>query len=161
MNEPMGRLGSLRSARERRKALAITSVAFSCPITSERNSFSRLRSFLLSSCSIRDKGMPVQSDTTLSIASSSTRISFSALACFQFSINSFWASRSCFSSSLNLAASSNNCLDIASSFCTQTASILSFMESNSGGRFIESILALAPDSSKISIALSGKKRVVI
>ena len=156
MNDPIGRLGSFKSARERLNALAITSVAFSCPITSALSSFSKLSNFLLSFCSIRDNGIPVQSETIFSIASSSTSISFSARSFFQSSMNCFCVSRSFFSSSRYLAASSNNCLEIASSFCAHTASISTVIESRSGGRFIESIRARAPASSRISMALSGR-----
>src|SRR6266567_3547611 len=59
INEPIGRRGSFKSARERRSAFEIATTASSCPTTLPLNSSSILRSFSVSFCSIRCNGTPV------------------------------------------------------------------------------------------------------
>src|ERR1700692_2675006 len=63
MNEPMGRLGSLRPARERRRALATRSKAGSWPTTRWRRRSSMVTSFFTSPSSIFETGMPVHLET--------------------------------------------------------------------------------------------------
>ena len=161
IKEPIGRLGSLRSARERRRALEMTSVAIVCPITSLCSTDSSLSNFLLSASSILDSGMPVHAATTWSISSSSTTRRFSSRVFFHSSIASVCFLRNCFSSSRYLAAPSKCCLAMASSFLAQTSSISAAMVSNSTGCLSDSIRARAPASSRMSIALSGRKREVM
>ena len=72
MNEPMGRLGSCRPARERRTALAMASTAWSCPITRVCRRSSILVRRSCSPSSIFSTGMPVHFDTTAAMSSSVT-----------------------------------------------------------------------------------------
>ena len=72
MNEPMGRLGSLSPARERRMALATRSSAASWPTTRWRRRSSMVTSFLTSPSSIFETGIPVHLETMRATSSSST-----------------------------------------------------------------------------------------
>ena len=72
MNEPIGRFGSLKPARERRIALATTVSAASWPMTRSRSRFSISTSFFTSPSSIRETGIPVHLLTILAMSSSST-----------------------------------------------------------------------------------------
>src|SRR2546426_9766105 len=72
-NEPMGRFGFFRPARERRMARAKAVIALSCEITRLCNSSSMRSSFCDSSSLIKVIGTPVQSDTTSSMSSRPTR----------------------------------------------------------------------------------------
>ncbi len=65
MNEPMGRRGSLRSARLRRRAREIAMTASSWPMMRLLSSSSILRSFSVSFCSMRWSGTPVHFETTV------------------------------------------------------------------------------------------------
>ena len=97
MKDPMGRLGSLNPARERRIALATTVNAGSCPTTRSRSRCSICTSFFTSPSSMRDTGMPVHLLTILAMSSSSTSSfnmratplpSFTAPSCAAFSLRS-------------------------------------------------------------------------
>ena len=72
IKEPMGRLGSLRPARERRMALATMPSAASWPTTRSRKRSSIVMSFFTSPSSMRETGMPVHLLTILAMSSSST-----------------------------------------------------------------------------------------
>src|SRR5580698_7743160 len=69
---PIGRLGSLNPARERRIALATRSKAASWPTTRWRRRSSMLTSFLTSPSSIFEIGIPVHLATMRATSSSST-----------------------------------------------------------------------------------------
>ena len=94
-NEPIGRRGSPRPARERRTALATSSSASSWPTTRSRRRSSMWSSFCISPSSRRETGMPVHLATTSATSSASTSslsifcvvwswasLSFSAASCF-------------------------------------------------------------------------------
>ena len=72
MNEPLGRLGSLRPARVRRMAWDTDLMASSWPITRLWSSSSMRRSLAVSSSVSLYTGMPVQMERTSAMASSST-----------------------------------------------------------------------------------------
>jgi hypothetical protein len=72
MKLPIGRLGSLRPARERRMALATTVSAASWPTTRSRSRVSISTSFFTSPSSMRETGMPVHLLTMPAMSSSST-----------------------------------------------------------------------------------------
>ena len=71
-NDPMGRCGSARPARERRTALATAATASSWPTTRRWRCSSRRISFSISPSMSRDTGTPVQRLTTSATSSSST-----------------------------------------------------------------------------------------
>ena len=71
-NEPFGRRGSARPARERRMALATMCTASSWPTTRLASASSMRSSFSFSPSSILATGMPVHFDTTSAISSSVT-----------------------------------------------------------------------------------------
>ena len=71
-NEPIGRCGSDRPARERRMASATAVTASSCPTTRRCSSASMRSSFSRSPSSIFETGMPVQRETTSAISSAVT-----------------------------------------------------------------------------------------
>jgi hypothetical protein len=64
MNEPIGRFGSCRPARERRTAVETARTASAWPMTRLPIASSILRSFSFSPSSILSTGTPVQRDTT-------------------------------------------------------------------------------------------------
>ena len=70
MNEPVGRLGSLRPARERRIALETTSIAWCWPMTRLWSSSSMRISFWVSASVSLKTGMPVHIETMSAISSS-------------------------------------------------------------------------------------------
>ncbi len=72
MKDPIGRLGSLSPARERRIAFATTVSARSCPTTRSRSRCSIWTSFFTSPSSMRETGIPVHLLTILAMSSSST-----------------------------------------------------------------------------------------
>ena len=72
INEPIGRFGSLKPARERRIAFATALSASSCPTTRSRRRSSICTSFCISPSSIFETGMPVHFDTIAAMSSSST-----------------------------------------------------------------------------------------
>ena len=71
-NEPMGRFGSDRPARDRRMALATAATACSWPTTRSCNTSSMRTSFATSPSMRRETGMPVDLATTSATSSSST-----------------------------------------------------------------------------------------
>ena len=71
-NEPIGRSGSCRPARERRSAVATASIASSWPTTRSCRRSSMWISFSVSPSSRRLTGMPVQRATTSATSSAST-----------------------------------------------------------------------------------------
>ena len=72
-NVPIGRSGSCRPARERRRAFETATTASSWPITRWCRRSSMWMSFSTSPSSIRETGMPVHFATTSAISSASTR----------------------------------------------------------------------------------------
>ena len=97
MNDPIGRLGSLNPARERRIALATRSSASSWPTTRWRSRSSIVTSFLTSPSSIFETGMPVHLVTMRATSSSSTssfsmRVGLLRLPCCVASASSVLAS---------------------------------------------------------------------
>ena len=79
MNEPIGRRGSLRSARERRSALQMAMTASSWPMTLPLQFALPSRAASGSSaCSMRLSGTPVHFETTCMMSSSVTKTSFSS-----------------------------------------------------------------------------------
>ena len=70
MNEPVGRFGSLRPARERRMAFETASMAASCPMTRLWSSSSMRMSFCVSASVSLNTGMPVHMETMSAISSS-------------------------------------------------------------------------------------------
>src|SRR5215207_3200237 len=70
MNEPVGRFGSLRPARERRMAFETASMAASWPMTRLWSSSSMRISFCVSASVSLNTGMPVHMETMSAISSS-------------------------------------------------------------------------------------------
>ncbi|MNQ88808.1 hypothetical protein D3C85_1040890 [compost metagenome] len=73
-NDPYGRAGSARPARERRMASDTRRTASSWPTTRLCRNSSMCSSFSRSPCIIFDTGMPVARDTTSAISSAPTRV---------------------------------------------------------------------------------------
>src|SRR6516225_5886087 len=104
MNEPIGRRGSFRSARERRNALLTAITASSWPMTCSFSSSAMLSSFCASFCSMRFNGTPVHFDTMWMISPPVTTTSRPTPFCRRpFAIRS-QLFRVCFSESRNAAA---------------------------------------------------------
>ncbi|MCY1187506.1 hypothetical protein D9M73_284960 [compost metagenome] len=83
-NEPLGRFGSARPARERRTALETATTASFWPMTRRCRSSSMRSSFSRSPSSIFATGIPVHLETTSAISSSVTLLRsswFSFLPC--------------------------------------------------------------------------------
>ena len=97
-NEPFGRFGSDRPARERRIASATACTASSWPTTRLCSSSSIFSSLSRSPSSILLTGMPVQRLTTSAISSAVTLVCTSLKSC----VSAACAAASCFSSSGNL-----------------------------------------------------------
>ena len=95
-NEPLGRLGSDKPARERRTAFDTATTASSCPTTRLCKKSSMCSNFSRSPCSIFDTGMPVAALTTSAISLSVTLLRNNFGSSFS-STNSSCAS--CFSNS--------------------------------------------------------------
>src|SRR5215210_2629857 len=70
MNDPVGRFGSFRPARERRMAFETASMAASCPMTRLWSSSSMRMSFWVSASVSLKTGMPVHMETMSAISSS-------------------------------------------------------------------------------------------
>ena len=160
MNEPIGRRGSFRSARERRSALLMAVTASSWPMTDFFSSPSMARSLRVSFWSMRASGMPVHLEMTWRISSSPTTTSFSSRWVRHSDMIFSSLSRACFSLSRSPAAFSKSCALIAASFCPRISSISTSRDFTSGGRVMFWMRARAPASSITSMALSGKKRPV-
>ena len=93
-NEPLGRFGSAKPARERRTALATAATASDWPITRLCNSLSMRNNFSRSPSSIFEIGMPVHFDTTSAISSSVTLLRNNVMSCISAcpAISSFFSS---------------------------------------------------------------------
>ena len=76
-NDPLGRFGSDKPARERRTALDTATTASSCPTTRSCKNSSILRSFSRSPCIILATGIPVAALTTSAISFSVTLVRMS------------------------------------------------------------------------------------
>ena len=123
-NEPVGRLGSLRPARERRIAFEMTSIAGCWPMTRLCSSSSMRISFAVSASVSLKTGMPVHIETMSAISSSpidgrSPPVS-PASHC---SSSSRFFVVSLRSLSRRFAAFSNSCASIAASFSRRVVSI--------------------------------------
>jgi len=125
MNEPVGRRGSLRPARDRRIALLTARTAASWPMSRVCNSSSMRRSFLLSASVILTTGMPVHILTISAISSSPMLACMPSSVVFQASSSSSFLWLSLRSLSRRLAAFSNSWASIAASFSLRTAAISS------------------------------------
>src|SRR5439155_653885 len=77
-NDPIGRFGSFKSARERRRALLMAVTASYWPMTRCFISLSIMRSFCVSSCSIRWRGTPVTFEMMCIMSSAVTTTCFSS-----------------------------------------------------------------------------------
>ena len=161
INEPIGLFGSFNPARFLWMDFAIFITASSCPITLPLISSGSLANLLLSVCAIRFTGIPVIIETTSATLSSVTVTllsfaSFSHCSCAiakSFSI--------CFSSSRSLAASSYFCFLTTVFFSSRTSSNFFSNSKICLGTSILIIWTREPDSSKASIALSGRNRSVM
>ena len=94
-NEPFGRLGSDKPARERRMASETALTASSCPTTRLCKASSMRSNFSRSPSSIFETGMPVHLDTTSAISSSVTLFRSNLVSC----CSNWEAISSCFSRS--------------------------------------------------------------
>ena len=158
IKEPIGRAGSFKSARERRRALLMAVTASSWPITRVFNSSSIASSLAVSFCSIRCSGTPVHLDTICIMSSSVTTTSRSS-RCWRHCSRIFSrSSLAFFSLSRKAAAFSKSWALIAASLSVRIASIFCSISLISGGRVIAPMRARAPASSMTSMALSGRKR---
>ena len=156
--EPVGRLGSLRPARERRIAFETTSMAACWPITRLCSSSSMRMSLAVSASVSLNTGMPVHMETMSAISSSPidgrstpSPASHCASSSRRFSVSlRSWSRR--------LAAFSNSWSSIAFSFSERVFSISSSSSRYTGGATIDLIRMREAASSIRSIALSGRKR---
>ena len=160
MKEPIGRFGLLTPRRERRIAFETPMIAASWPTIRRRSASSMWRSFSASSISSEATGMPVQEEM---ISSMSRRVT-SCVASLRSADCALVRSISSFSSisrSRRKTAFSKSLSEIAF-FISLTIWRIS---SSSLRRFCVSAtrfsFTLAPASSRMSIALSGKKRSVM
>ena len=159
MNEPMGRLGSLRPARARRTARETVSIASSWPIIRWWRTSSILSSRSDSSWAIRVTGMPVHIATTCAISSSSTLgVSPDTVDCQSArSLSTF--SREVASASRSVAACSYSWALIAASFSLVIRSSSFCAVRSSGGAEEWRRRTRLAASSMRSIALSGQVAV--
>src|SRR3989441_1146643 len=161
MNDPIGRLGSLRPARLRRMAREITAIASSWPTTVSCISCSIRSRRAVSASWSRVTGIPVQRDTMNATPSSlivgrCVWRSFSHASCLRRM--SAWSSRSW---SRSAAAFSKFWSRTAFSLSPLMCSSLALRAATSGGGTCVADRARAPASSITSIALSGRKRSVM
>ena len=115
MNEPVGRFGSLRPARERRIALEMTSTAGCWPMTRLWSSSSMRMSFWVSASVSLKTGMPVHIDTMSAISSSPIAGARPASPASHCSSSSRFLCVSLRSLSRRVAAFSNSWASIAAS----------------------------------------------
>ena len=162
-NEPIGRRGSFRSARERRSALQMATTASSWPMTRcFACSLSIARSFcgfVLLHALERNAG-PLGDDVHDVVLVDDRLASLRVARAIRSRMRSSF-SLACFSLSRSAAAFSKSCSLIAASFSTRISSISASMSLTSGGRVIAPMRAREPASSITSMALSGRKRPVI
>ncbi len=116
MNEPVGRLGSFRPARERRMALEMTSMAGCWPMTRLCSSSSMRISFWVSASVSLKTGMPVHMETMSAISSSPMAGRSADSPDSHSSSSSRFLPASLRSWSRRAAAFSNSCASIAASF---------------------------------------------
>ena len=127
MNEPTGRRGFLRPARERLIARASASTASRWPTTRARSQSSIRRSFSISSCATRVTGTPVHLETTSSTSARPTAIG--AFASRSASARS-WSARSRSETSLSCqVTASSKSLRARAFFIPSTACWISFSTS--------------------------------
>ena len=158
MNEPVGRLGSLRPARERRMAFETASMAACWPMTRLWSSSSMRISFWVSASVSLKTGMPVHIETMSAISSSpiagrspdSPERHCSSRSRFLLVSWRSWSRR--------FAAFSNSCASIAASLSRRVVSISSSRSRYTGGAVIDLMRMREAASSMRSIALSGRKR---
>ena len=124
-NEPVGRFGSLRPARERRIALEMTSIAGCWPMTRLWSSSSMRMSFAVSASVSLKTGMPVHIETMSAISSSPMAGRSPASPASHCSSSSRFLLVSWRSLSRRFAAFSNSCASIAASFWRRVVSISS------------------------------------
>ena len=160
-NEPIGRFGSFRSARERRRALLMAVTASSWPMTRcfefgfHREQF---RGFLLLHSLERNAG-PLRDDVHHVVLGHEHFLFFALLA--PFGQNALELFLRLLFLVAQAAAFSKSWALIAASFSTRISSISVSISFTSGGRVIVLMRARAPASSMTSIALSGRKRPVM
>ena len=157
-NEPVGRFGSFRPARERRIALETTSIAWCCPMTRLCSSSSMRMSFCVSASVSLNTGMPVHIETMSAISSSPIEGRSPPSPDSQASSSSRLRFVSLRSVSRSDAAFSNSCASIAASFSRRVVSISSSSSRYTGGEDIDLMRMRDAASSIRSIALSGRKR---
>ena len=133
MNEPMGRLGSLRPARARRTALEIVSIASFWPMTRLWSASSMCSSRSDSSWAIRVTGMPVHIATTWAMSSSPTTGVFAACWACQSLRSWSTAARAEVSASRSCWARSYSWSLTAASFSLETRSSSFWAALSSGG----------------------------
>ena len=130
MNEPYGRFGSPRPARERRIASDTATIASSWPTTRLCSSSSMCTSLSRSPCIMRDTGMPVARDTTSAISSAPTcvRSSFGLVSSASLLSACFSCAFSSGSRPYSISAAfCQSLLRLASSICWVAFSISSLM----------------------------------
>ena len=158
MNDPVGRLGSFRPARERLIALEMTSIAGCWPITRLCSSSSIRTSFCVSASVSLNTGIPVHIET-MSAISSSPMAGRSPDSPDSHSCSSWrFLFVSLRSLSRSAAAFSNSWASIAASFSRRVVSTWSSSSRLAGGELIDLIRIREAASSIRSIALSGRKR---
>ena len=157
-NEPVGRFGSLRPARERRIALEIISTAACWPMTRLWSSSSMRISFCVSASVSLKTGIPVHIETMSAISSSPIAGRSPSSPASQASSSSRFLAISLRSSSRRPAAFSNSWSSIAVSLARRASSISFSSSRYTGGADIDLIRMRDAASSTRSIALSGRKR---
>ena len=161
MNEPIGRLGSLRPARARRTAFETVSIASCWPMTRLWSESSIWSSRSDSSWAIRVTGMPVHIATTWAISSSSTvGCSADTWLCHSARSVSTLPSRSPLPRAGGAADSYSWALIAASFSLVMRSSSLCASRSGGGADAWRSRTRLAASSMR-SIALSGRWRSVM
>ena len=158
MNEPVGRLGSFRPARERLIAFEMTSIAGCWPITRLCSSSSMRISFCVSASVSLNTGMPVHIETMSAISSSPIDGRSPDSPDSHSCSSSRFLLVSLRSLSRSAAAFSNSCASIAASFSRRVVSTSSSSSRLAGGEVIDLMRIREAASSIRSIALSGRKR---
>ena len=154
----MGRFGSPRFARERRRARAMDSMAAAWPTTEAFSSFSMLRSLPAVDSVMRSTGTPEIEATVAAMSSAVTSTVFSACSARQALIFSSRAARAASSASRQRAASSKALACTAASFFAWQSAMAASSALKSGGRTAVLRRTREPVSSRASMALSGRRR---
>ena len=155
MKAPMGWLGSLSPILLRWMAFTTFSIALSCATTSPLSVSPILRRRALSVSVILSAGIPAITDTTLATSSSVTSTTLLKFPSLYFCSSSFIFCCSSVCLSRKLAASSKFWFLTAFCFFLATSAISFSVSVISGGTCAFCRCALAPASSRASIALSG------